>query len=76
MFHRTPRKPGIHRQGITLDQLRHTFATQLLQQGADIATLQRPLGHVSIESTAVYVHVEMEGMREAVGRRPLTARLR
>ncbi len=71
MFHRTLERSGITREGITLHKLRHTCATLLLQQGVDIATLQRLLGHVSIESTATYLHVEMDDLREAVGRHPL-----
>lgn len=73
MFHRTLERSGITRDGITLHKLRHTCATLLLQQGVDIATLQRLLGHVSIESTATYLHVEMDDLREAVRRHPLGA---
>lgn len=70
MFRRTVYRAGL-REGITLHTLRHTFATLLLREGVDVRTLQRLLGHASIETTAVYLHVDTEDMRGAVERHPL-----
>jgi len=37
--------------------LRHTYATHLLEDGVNIITVQKMMGHANIESTMVYLHV-------------------
>jgi len=56
---------------VTPHTIRHTFATQLIREGVDIATVKEILGHESITTTQKYVHLAFSDVSEKLRRRGL-----
>jgi integrase/recombinase XerD len=64
-FHRYLEKAELQGRGLTPHSIRHSVASHLLQEGADIRYVQEMLGHESIETTARYTHVGGEHLKRA-----------
>lgn len=63
MVKNAAKKAGI-KKGVTPHTLRHSFATHLLEGGADIRYIQKLLGHKNLQTTQIYTHVANKDIKK------------
>ena len=61
---------GLNKENLTPHKLRHTSATIMYKNGADIRSLQHILGHTSVSTTQIYTHVEDKEIQQVIENNP------
>jgi len=70
LFQKLLRRCGLADENLSMHSLRHYFATALLRQGTDIATVAELLGHSNVATTSHYLHADSASKRTAIEQLP------
>jgi integrase/recombinase XerD len=65
LFEKTAARAGLD-EDVTPHAMRHTYATELLEGGADLRSVQELLGHESLSTTQIYTHVSIDRLKKAM----------
>ena len=72
LFRRYLKLAGLTDKGYTIHKLRHSYGTLLLQNGADLVSIQHLMGHNDLNTTKIYTHVDMKHLKQEVKKFPLS----
>jgi integrase/recombinase XerD len=64
-FRRAKLQAGIRKRAVSIHTLRHCYATHLLEEGVNLRVIQQHMGHASLETTMVYLHLTRKGHEDA-----------
>ncbi len=64
-FRAAKHKTGIRKRGVSVHTLRHAYATHLLEAGVNLRVIQKNMGHASLETTMIYLHLTHKGHEDA-----------
>jgi site-specific recombinase XerD len=64
-FRHAKRAAGIGKRAVSIHTLRHGYATHLLEAGVNLRVIQQHLGHASLETTMIYLHLTHKGQEDA-----------
>jgi site-specific recombinase XerD len=65
-FRAAKQQAGIAKRALSVHSLRHSYATHLLEAGVNLRVIQQYLGHTSLDTTMVYLHLTHKGQEAAV----------
>lgn len=66
LMEKTLAKIGLENKNYTVHTIRHSFATHLVDNGADLHTVKELLGHTSLQTTMKYLHLSSKRMKDIV----------
>ena len=58
-------RSGIGKRAVSIHTLRHCYATHLLEAGVNLRVIQKNMGHASLETTMIYLHLTHKGQEDA-----------